>query len=141
LDPVPPGSISGLVIRSSDGQPLSGVTITVKDAAGNTIATTTTGAPQTINGYTFNYKIDPVPVGVTYTLTASKAGFPPNPVSRQATVVTGVETKNVNFSMEPLHTFPAALTMVSAPFDYPNADVADLLAISLNDRFNPNVFK
>src|SRR5204863_3904771 len=88
---VAPGSLSGLVTRTSDNAPLEGVTITVKDQAGRTIATTTTGPAQTVNGYTFNYKFDTLPAGVTYVVSADKSGFTPTPASQNAAVISGVE--------------------------------------------------
>jgi hypothetical protein len=133
LAPIAPGQLSGLVTRTSDGAPLSGVLITLKDPAGNTVATTTTGAPQTVNGYTFNYRFASVPAGVSYTVSASLAGFTPTQASQTAAVTSGVETKGVNFQMEPLHTFPGALSLVSAPYEYAQAGtgrVADLLSVT-----------
>lgn len=123
LSTVAPGSISGLVTRSSDGAPLPGVLVQLKDTSGNVIASATTTTVTTdSSGYRYNYKIASVPAGVTYTVTASRSGFTPNPASRSAAVTTGEETKNVNFSMEPLHTFGASLSLVSAPYDYSGYD-------------------
>jgi len=140
LDPVPPGSVSGLVTRTSDGQALAGALIELRDAGGDLVASATTVAPQTVNGYTFNFKIDNVPAGATYTATASKSGFTPNPTSRKVTVVTGEETKNVNFQMEPLHTFSGSLSMVSAPYTY-TQDIGDLLSIPAADRVPGGPFR
>jgi len=135
LTAVPPGSLSGLVTRTSDGAPLSGVTIEVRDANNALVATTTTGAVQTTNGYKFNYVFNSIPAGVTYTVTAALTGFTPIPTSQTAAVASGVETKNVNFQMDPLHTFSAALSMVSTPYDYSSLpqNAAELLSVSPTD--------
>lgn len=135
LKAVPPGSLSGLVTRTSDNAPLTGVTIELRDANGTLVATTKTVAAQTTNGYTYNYKFDSVPAGVTYTVTAALSGYTPNPTSKSAKVDSGVETKNVNFQMEPLHTFSAALSMVSTPYDYSTLpqNAAELLSVSPTD--------
>lgn len=133
LDTIPPGSVSGLVTRTSDNQPEAGVRIELRDAGGNLIASGTTVAPQTVGGYTFNFKITNVPAGATYTATASKTGFTPSPASRNVTVASNQETQNVNFQLEPLHTFSGALSLVSAPYNY-TQDAGDLLSIPAADR-------
>jgi hypothetical protein len=140
LKTIPPGSISGTVTRTSDNSPLAGVLIQVKSASGAIVASATTTTLQTDpDGYTYNYRIGSVPAGVTYTVYASKSGFTSVPASQTASVASGVETKNVNFAMDPLHTFPATLSLVSAPYDYTGFDVGDLLSIPAGDRV-PGVF-
>jgi 5-hydroxyisourate hydrolase-like protein (transthyretin family) len=135
LSTVPPGSLSGLVTRTTDNAPLSGVTIEVRDANNALVATTKTTAAQTVSGYTFNYKFSTIPAGVTYTVTAALSGYTPTPASASAKVDSGVETKNVNFTMEPLHTFSGALSMVSTPYDYSSLpqNAAELLSVSPTD--------
>jgi len=135
LSTIPPGSISGLVTRTSDNQPVAGVTITLTDPNGNVVATGTTGAAQTVGGYTFNYKIDNVPAGQTLNASASLAGYTASPTTQGVTIQSGQETKGVNFTLEPLHTFSAQLSMVSAPYGY-TTDVGDLLGIPASDRTN-----
>lgn len=136
LSTIPPGSVSGLVTRTSDGAPQAGVNVELRDGAGNLVAQTTTDAGATVGGYTFNFKMDSVPAGVTYTVTVSAQGFTPNPTSRQATVQTQVETKNVNFQMQPLHTFSGSLSLVATPYDYTSVDAGALLSIPVADRTN-----
>ncbi len=135
LSPVAPGSLSGLVTRTSDGAPLAGVLIQLKDANGSVVTSTTTVDAQTVNGYKFNYLIASVPAGVTYTVTAQKDGFTAIPATQTAAVTSGAETKNINFQMEPLHTFSASLSMVSAPYDYTNRseNIAELLSVPPGD--------
>ncbi len=141
LDTIAPGLISGLVTRSNDNSPLTGVLIEVKDSLGNIIDTQTTAAVATDGtGYRSNYKFSNVPAGVTYTVFATRAGFTAVPLSQPAAVASLQETKNVNFKMEPLHTFPAALSLVSAPYDYPGVQVGDLLNIATGDRGTNFVF-
>ncbi len=136
LQTVPPGSVSGLVSRTSDGAPQAGVRVELRDPAGNLVAEGTTDAGSNVGGYTFNYKLDNVPAGVTYTVTVSAQGFTPIPASRQAAVQSGTETKNVNFQMDPLHTFSSALSLISVPYDYTSTDAGDLLSIPAADRTN-----
>ena len=135
LNRIPPGSISGLITRSTDSNALAGVQVVVKDPAGSIQATTTTGPLQIgPGGYRFNYKFDNVPAGVTYTVIPTLAGYTAVPLSKQAPVTSNLETKDINFQMDPLHTFPGSLSMVSAPYDYAGTDVADLLSIPQQDR-------
>lgn len=137
LDPLAPGSVSGLVTRTSDGAPLGGVLVVFKDASGNTIASVTTDDAATTGtgGYRYNFKINSIPAGATYTVTATKSGFTPVPVSRTVDITSGVEAQNVNFQMDPLHTFPGALSLVSTPYDYTNMaqNAAQLLSVSSGD--------
>ncbi len=136
LETTPPGSVSGLVTRTSDGVAQAGVKIELRDPAGNLVAEGTTTGAVTSGGYTYNYKLADVPAGLTYTVTAAAQGFTPVPASRQAKVESDVETKNVNFQMEPLHTFAGALTLMSTPYDYSGVDAGDLLSIPPADRTN-----
>jgi hypothetical protein len=136
LKTIPPGSVSGLVTRTSDGVAQAGVKVELRDPAGNLVAEATTTSAVTVGGYTYNYKLDDVPAGITYTVTVSAQGFTPVPASRQAAVESQTETKNVNFQMEPLHTFAGALTLVSTPYDYSGVDAGDLLSIPPADRTN-----
>lgn len=143
LQPVPPGSVSGLVTRASDGTALSGVTITLEDSNGNPLKdtlgntlTATTGATQTDNAnYSFNYKITNVPAGQAITIVASLSGYTPSPTTLTPTIVSGTETQHQDFSMSPLHTFSSQISLVSAPFEYATS-VADLLGIPAADRTN-----
>ncbi|NLH98197.1 MAG: hypothetical protein GX446_01750 [Chthonomonadales bacterium] len=136
LATIPPGSISGLVTRTSDGVAQAGVRVEVRDPAGNLVAEGTTTTAVSSGGYTYNYKLEDVPAGVTYTVMVSAQGFTPVPASRQAKVDSQTETRNVNFQMEPLHTFSGSLTLVSTPYDYSAVDAGDLLSIPPADRTN-----
>ncbi len=131
LDPVPPGSISGLVTRQGDNQPEEGVEVEV--VSSNKTYRTTTGPAQTENGYTFNWRITGVDAG-DYTVRVRKTGFTPQPESRTVTVQSATETTGVNFVLKPLHTFPAGLSLMSVPFDYPTQDPADVLNVAPADR-------
>lgn len=137
LDPVPPGSVSGLVIRQGDQQPEEGVEVEV--VSSNKTYRTTTGPAQTENGYTFNWRITGVDAG-EYTVRVRKSGFTPVPESRQITVQSETETTGVNFTLKPLHTFSAGLSLISVPFDYPTQDPADVLNVPVADRPNFKLF-
>lgn len=131
LEPVPPGSISGLVVRQGDQQPEEGVEVEV--VSSNKTYRTTTGPVQTENGYTFNWRITGVDAG-DYTVRVRKSGFTPVPDSRTVTVQSDTETTGVNFTLKPLHTFAAGLSLISVPFDYPTQDPADVLNVPAADR-------
>lgn len=136
LETTPPGLVSGLVTRTSDGAPIKGVTIELRDAAGNLVASGKTVDPVTDgDDYRYNYRLTDVPAGVTYTVTATLEGFTARPASREAAVQSQQETKSVDFQLEPLHTFSGALSLVSSPYDYAQ-NVADLLGIPSADRTN-----
>lgn len=140
LNPIPPGSISGLVATAS-GIPISGATVTVSNAAGRVLATTTTGQLIDINGYRFNYRFQGnVPAGGTVSVNAARAGFTNRTGMRTAGPINseppGPETQGVNFVLEPMHTFPNNLTLVSTPFDYTgvaSGDIAQLLSVPQGD--------
>lgn len=134
-----PGSVSGLVTQSSNGQPLTGAVIQLLDAQNAVVRTATTTAVQTSvsdPSYRYNFLINNVPAGVTYRVIASKPGYTPIPASLNGPVTSNIETKNLNFTMEPLHTFRGELSLISAPYDYNPTDVADLLGIPSGDRTN-----
>ncbi|MBM3495872.1 MAG: hypothetical protein FJX72_16340, partial [Armatimonadetes bacterium] len=136
LETTPPGSVSGLVTRTSDGAAQPGVKVELRDGSGNLVAEGTTTSAVTTGGYTYNFLLEDVPAGVTYTVTVSAQGFTPTPASRQAKVESQKETRNVNFTMEPLHTFSSALSLISTPYDYSGVDAGDLLSIPPADRTN-----
>lgn len=137
LDPVPPGSVSGLVTRQGDNQPEEGVEVEV--VSSNKTYRTTTGPAQTENSYTFNWRITGVDAG-DYTVRVRKSGFTPQPESRTITVVSNTETTEVNFVLKPLHTFQSGLSLMSVPFDYPTQDPADVLNVPVADRPNFKLF-
>ena len=138
----PPGSISGLVATST-GIPVSGATITVTNASGTVLATTTTVAPQTAGAYTYNYKLTGVPAGGTVNVTAIKSGYTPKPIpdTQTVSVTSGTETQNINFTIDPLYTFNNNLTLVSSPYLYTTTgtssgsplDVVTLLSVPSSD--------
>ena len=139
LKQIPPGSISGLVATST-GTPVSGATITVTDLAGK-VYTVTSGAVQTVNGYTFNYTVPNVAAGGTVKVVAAKSGYTPKPAddTQTVTINTGQETKGVNFTLDPLFTFPNTLTLVSSPYEY-SKDIVSLLGIPAGDVNNTFAF-
>ncbi|MCC6442465.1 MAG: hypothetical protein IT210_03295, partial [Armatimonadetes bacterium] len=120
-----PATISGRAYNKSDNTAVSGVTIEV--LKGDTVvATATTGPAQKVGTYEYNYKIE-LPIG-TYTVRATKSGYKSNPVSNVA-VKLGEETKNADFPLEPLFTFPRGMALVSAPYEYGSTKAGDLFNI------------
>ncbi|MDE2125687.1 MAG: carboxypeptidase regulatory-like domain-containing protein [Armatimonadetes bacterium] len=141
LAELPPGAISGLV-STSEGIPISGVSITLTDPAGNpvksrqgNVLSAVTGAPQTVGTYTFNYKVQNVPAGGQVTVTAAKPGYNPpagTTPSQTVTVVTGQELQGINFTLDPLHVFTAGEALVSSPYLY-NVPITTLLGVPSSD--------
>jgi hypothetical protein len=119
LVPIPPGSISGLV-QTSTGIPVSGAEIDVVDSTGNPLPKVFSGAPQTVGSYTFNYVVSNVPAGASVTVTATKPGYTPkpNPDTQTVPITTGVESKGINFILDPLYVFDNGLALVSSPYYY-----------------------
>ncbi|HID07156.1 MAG TPA: hypothetical protein EYP10_08405, partial [Armatimonadetes bacterium] len=117
LPPLPPGSISGLVVRLVDSTPVGDVQVEVVDATGSVVASEVTSAQVTEeNGYCYNYRISDVPAG-TYTVQVTTPGYTADPQTN-VTVTAGRETKGINFYLRALKTFKPGLHMMSVPFDY-----------------------
>jgi hypothetical protein len=123
----PPGSIEGATRSSGSGAFMGGVTITVKSGA-LVVGTTTTSASAVPGEVLYNYRVDNVPTG-QLTVEATKTGATANPTSQTVTVNTGQITKNVNFTMSSLRTFPIGLQLMSLPYDYPVTNPATLLNV------------
>lgn len=130
LEPVPPGSISGLVIRQGDQRPEEGVEVEVVSPART--YRTVTEAARTEDGYTYNWRITGVDAG-EYTVRVRKRGFTPDPESRIVTVESDRETRNVNFTLKPLRVFAPGLSLISVPFDYPTKTASQVLNVSPDD--------
>ncbi|MCS6949469.1 MAG: carboxypeptidase regulatory-like domain-containing protein [Armatimonadota bacterium] len=130
LEPVPPGSISGLVIRQGDQRPEEGVEVEV--VSSNKTYRTTTEVARTEDGYTYNWRITGVDAG-EYTVRVRKRGFTSDPESRTVTVVSERETRSVNFTLKPLRVFAAGLSLISVPFDYPTKRASEVLNVSEGD--------
>lgn len=138
LDPVPPGSISGLVIRQGDGQPEPDVEVEVVST--NRTYRTLTVAARTEGGYTYNWRIEGVDAG-EYTVRVRKRGFTPQPEQiDRVRVESERETRNVNFTLKPLHTFQSGLSLASIPFAYPGRDIAEVLNVTPAERPNLGLF-
>ncbi len=148
LVPVPPGTITGLV-ETSKGIPIPGATVEVvdvnglviKDSNGNPLTTTSVAA---VNG--INYTLTNVPAGGTVLVTAFKSGYLPNPAPVQSvTVAAGpATTGGINFTIDPLNTFESGtfpdgtpiLSLVSAPYEYTgvaNNSIATLFGVPTQD--------
>jgi len=127
LEAEPPGTLSGLISRGLTGEPVGGMTVEliVNDVVIDTAVTTATTdtAP---NGSRYNFRFADVPTG-QITVRPDPTGFTVTPTERIVTVTTAQESTGVNFSVRSIRTFPAGLQLVSLPWDYPNADPAELL--------------
>ncbi|MGD8238833.1 MAG: FlgD immunoglobulin-like domain containing protein, partial [Armatimonadota bacterium] len=137
---VPPGSISGLISRQTDGSLVDGVLVEVFSGGLKIGEATSQATPIPSIAETANYHIDPVKAG-THTVIATKSGLTMIPASRTVTVVTAQRTGDVNFQVKPLHTFPAGLTMISVPYDLSGTPVANLLGLPTSEvklaTYNP----
>lgn len=116
LTAVPPGSILGLVTLQGSTDPIAGVTINLVSGGAALLSTTTAATTSTSGSYSYNYKLDNVPAG-TYDVQVTATGYSVSP--RTGVVVTsGQITGNINFALQPLHTFIQGVSMTSTPFDY-----------------------
>lgn len=127
LQQEPGGRIVGRVIAAGSGGFVSGVTVRVFFGADEIAsALTSAGVVETIGATQYNYKIENVPTGEVR-VEASRTGFTPTPASRTAQINSLLTTRDVNFSMSSLRTFPTGLQLVSFPWDYSGIDPALLL--------------
>jgi hypothetical protein len=137
LAPLPPGSLSGLITVAGTGEAVGSgeaqIRLKVDDVT--VLGPISTIDPVTDAGYTYNYKFDSVPPA-TYTVEVTAQDYSVDPRSGVA-VSSGVETRSINFVLEPLHLFGAGLTLISTPYDYeaflnasPPLDAEDLLNLS-----------
>src|SRR5205807_9743342 len=111
-----------------------------KKLDGTLLQTTTTGALQMEGTYKFNYRFsNNIPAGAKVLVDASKPGF-----TNKTGVLTvgpinpgpaGPEIQGVNFTLDPLFTYPNSLTLVSAPYEY-TTDAATLFGIPPADVAN-----
>jgi Tol biopolymer transport system component len=140
---IPPGGVTGL-ISTSTGNTVDGATVTVTDAAGTNYTATSFNPPQTGtdangNSYQYNYLVPKVAAGGNVTVTATKAGYTPtpNPDTQTVAVAAGTTTTGVNFTLNPLFSYDADLSLVSAPFQWTvngqPLDVATLLMVPAAD--------
>lgn len=115
----PLGSLSGLVTRVIDGSVVGGVRIEVVDSTGRVVAfavTESQGSEE--DGYRFNYRIS-IPAGV-YIVRVATPGY--SAVERRnVSVLSGRETKGVNFAVSAFKSFKPGLHMMSLPYDYAKA--------------------
>lgn len=125
LNRLPPGTITGRVLRKPTNTPEPGVTIEVLFGT-EVVATGTTDA----NG---NYTIPNVPPA-DYVVRPRKSGYTFEPPTRTITVVTSQTVTVDLFRSEPLKTFPRGRTLVSAPYDY-TQDVKVLLSVPTSASF------
>ena len=130
LSTVPPGSVSGVVKEAATGDPSDEATVRVFSGETEIASTVTSGQLTTENGYSFNYRLQ-VPAG-TYDVRVSKPSRTPVPEFRTVTVVSEQETKNVNFQLEPIHSFAAGVFLISFPYQYfgPALDPATIMGLS-----------
>ncbi len=122
---LPPGSISGRVVRRFGGAPEPGVLIELlfNDVVVDNTTTDSEG----------NYSLPEVPPG-TYVVRPSKTGFTFIPSERTITVNSSQNTVVPNFQSEPLRTFFRGKYLVSAPYDY-TTDIRDLLDVPATANF------
>ena len=121
---LPPGSVSGRIVRRFGGAPEPGATVRLRAGALELITTTDP------NG---NYSFASVPPG-EYLVIPEKTGFTFTPNQRSITVNPSQETVVGEFRSEPLRTFFRGRFLVSAPFDY-TQDVRDLLNVPASATF------
>lgn len=131
----PGGRIVGRVTSASNGGFLGGVTVRVFFGAVEIAsAVTSASVVTTVGGVQYNYEILDVDTGLVR-VEASRPGFTPNPASRTVQVLSGQTTRDVNFSMDSLRTFPTGLQLISLPWDFSGIDPKVLLGIPPTSPF------
>lgn len=126
---LPLGTLSGLVTRLIDGSVVGGVRIEVVDPYGKVIAFAITGSQsEEENGYRFNYRIS-VPSG-TYTVRVATPGYSTSE-RRNVRIISGRETKGIDFAVYAFKTFKPGLHMLSLPYDYSKEglNAADVIGV------------
>ena len=122
LTPTTPGTITGMVTAADTGAPLPNAVVSaVATVGGATEGTATTGVD---GSYTLSVASG---LGLTVTVsayTATGGGY--GGAKGTATVGAG-QTVTLSFALRPVHTFPAGLQMLSAPYAYTSGD--DLAAL------------
>ena len=116
------GTLGGLVTGTGSSTPLAGVTLTITNTGTGQVVTpapvtagTSTAAS---DGGQINY--GPITLGAgIYTVSATRNGVTTGPqtVTISASTFTRLDFTGIN-GLPPLHTFPAGLNFLSAPFDY-----------------------
>lgn len=140
LQEVPPGSISGLITRQTDGSLVDGVLVEVFSGGVKIAEGVSQATPIASISEQANYHIPDVKAG-THSVVATKAGLTMIPASHTVTVVSSQRTGNINFYVKPLHTFPIGLSMMSVPYDLSAHPIASLLEVPAGEvklaTYNP----
>ena len=118
LVPVSQGEVVGTVTASDTGAPLSGASVSALSALSGLLV-----APATTSGAGGAYALA-VPSGLAldlradaYAATAGKYG-----AARASAIAAPSQDVTVSFALDPAHTFPAGLQMISAPYAYGSGD-------------------
>ncbi|MFY7953257.1 MAG: carboxypeptidase regulatory-like domain-containing protein, partial [Armatimonadaceae bacterium] len=133
LTVLPPGSASGFVTGVT-GAGVSGSTVKfflVRSGVVSPTATytATTGANQTANGYTFNYRLGDVAAG-DYVVTVERPGLVGDPVQVRTTVSSGNETRRINFRLLPPRVYGDGIQLISLPFNYSGIPTMEIFGLS-----------
>ena len=132
LVPVSQGEVVGTVTASDTGAPLSGASVSALSALSGLLV-----APATTSGAGGAYALA-VPSGLAldlradaYAATAGKYG-----AARASATAAPSQDVTVSFALDPAHTFPAGLQMISAPYAYgPGDDLAVLFGLTAGPPF------
>ena len=124
LAAAPTGTLTGTITAADTGAALPGVAVNVLSVAGGvSVGATTTDASGV---YTLA-----VPTGLPLTVTASAytatGGHYAGAKAPATAALTAGQTAAVNLALQPAHTFPAGLQMISSPYDY--SAVGDFSAV------------
>jgi len=132
LVPVSQGEVVGTVTASDTGASLSGASVSALSALSGLLV-----APATTSGAGGAYALA-VPSGLAldlradaYAATAGKYG-----AARASATAAPSQDVTVSFALDPAHTFPAGLQMISAPYAYgPGDDLAVLFGLTAGPPF------
>ena len=113
---VTPEPVYGLVTRSTDSTAVVGATLRFTNQTTGQVTTVTTGQSGTgPDGKPADYSLAGLASG-TYTVSVSASGYVA-PASQTIRVTAG-QALRLDFTLGPLHAFPAGLQMFSVPYDY-----------------------
>lgn len=133
LGPISNGTLGGLVTGTISATPIAGVTITVTSSVTGQVVSATTGAVTAAPDGSGPINYGPVTLASgTYNVSAAKNG---TAAGSQSVTITANTFSRLDFTgtsgLPALHTFPAGLNFLSAPFDYSSSSF-DVLFGTLN---------
>jgi hypothetical protein len=117
----------GFIKRSADGAPFGGITVTLTDASDfQYTATTSSTASRGVDNAAANFSIPNLGSG-TYTLAVTAPHGITLPTLPSTVTIPSSGSLRQDVSIDPAHTFPSGLQMISVPDDYGATAPSNLL--------------